>query len=317
MTHISLKKAVAKTSSAKVRPFLKWAGGKVQLLSQFQEYYPQELRDGKIDTYFEPFLGGGAVFLDVAQKYCIKSACLYDINEELILVYQVIQKDPERMLERLEKLSKKYHKQNKDTRKSLYYEIRTLYNKERHDINFQQYSDLWIERAAYMIFLNKTCYNGLFRMNRKGEFNVPYGRYKNPKILDVENVLNVSKLLGIADIRVGDFSECAPPAHQTSFIYFDPPYRPISKTSSFTSYSKNVFTDDDQVKLGNYYRKLDEAGNANLMLSNSDPANENPEDRFFDDLYQGFNIHRVSANRMINSNAKKRGPITELVITNY
>lgn len=301
----------------KAKPFLKWAGGKVQLLPQFQRYYPQELREGKIETYFEPFLGGGAVFLDIAQNYSIRSAYLCDINAELILPYRVIQRDPHPLLEILEQLSRRYYALDAEQRHALYYKIRTRYNHERCQIDYTCYSSLWIERAAYMIFLNKTCYNGLFRMNRNGEFNVPYGKYKYPKILDVENVLRVSQLLQIAEIFSADFTVYEAQITDRSFVYFDPPYRPISKTSSFTSYSQNVFTDDDQVKLAEYYRKLDRQTNAKLMLSNSDPTNENLEDRFFDDLYQEFHIFKVSANRMINSNAQKRGPIRELVITNY
>lgn len=301
----------------KAKPFLKWAGGKAQMLPQFQQYYPQELRDSKIEHYFEPFLGGGAVFLDIAQNYRISSAYLCDINPELILTYQVIQRDPHSLLERLEKISGQYYAFNPDKRKSLYYEIRTLYNQERHQIDYSCYAPLWIERAAHTIFLNKTCYNGLFRLNQKGEFNVPFGKYKQPKILDVDNVLRVSQLLQIAEIFIADFTQCETWITDNSFVYFDPPYRPISKTSSFTSYAKTLFTDDDQKKLAEYYRRLDRQTDAKLMLSNSDPTNKNLQDDFFDELYAKFHIFRVSANRMINSNAQKRGPITELVVTNY
>lgn len=302
---------------AKAKPFLKWAGGKVQLLSQFQTYYPEELKIGSIDRYVEPFLGGGAVFLDIAQNYSITSAYLSDINEELILAYRVIQRDPETMLEYLEQLSRQYYALDEEERKSLYYDTRTLYNQERHTIDYHSYSEAWIQRAAHMIFLNKTCYNGLFRVNRQGGFNVPFGKYKKPRILDIENILNVSKMLQIAEICWGEFTDSEAFIHERSFVYFDPPYRPISRTSSFTSYSKNVFSDEEQIKLGNYYRRLDQYCEAKLMLSNSDPKNENPEDHFFEELYQGFHIRRVHANRMINSNAQKRGQITELVITNY
>jgi DNA adenine methylase len=308
---------VHEATQSRAKPFLKWAGGKVQLLSQFEANYPKALKEGNIDTYFEPFLGGGAVFLDIAQNYPITSAYLCDINEELILTYRVIQRNPETMVELLKQLSKQYYALTMEKRKEFYYTIRTLYNQHRYQIDYSKYSEPWITRAAHMIFLNKTCYNSLFRMNRKGEFNVPYGRYKKPKILDAENIFNVSKMLQIAEICFGDFTECEPFITTQSFVYFDPPYRPISRTSSFTSYSKNVFTDDEQIKLGNYYRLLHKKYGAKLMLSNSDPTNENPHDRFFEELYQGFKIHKVSANRMINSNAQKRGPITELVITNY
>ncbi|PIE36151.1 modification methylase [candidate division KSB3 bacterium] len=307
----------AHTKANKAKPFLKWAGGKVQLLTQFEDYYPPGLKAGEIDTYIEPFIGGGAVFLDVVQHYEIKSAFLYDINKELILTYRVIQREPEQLIKQLEDLSRHYYDLSEEARKDYYYKIRVSYNEQRCHVNYSSFSKEWIPRAARMIFLNKTCYNGLFRMNRQGQFNVPFGRYKHPKIADADNIRNVSKILDIADIRVGDFMDCQDLVNKNTFVYFDPPYRPISKTSSFTSYSKDVFDDNEQRRLAAFYQTLAQETGAKLMLSNSDPKNYAPDDHFFEELYPDHNIKRVYARRIINSDAKKRGHITELLITNY
>ncbi|MFQ5603720.1 MAG: DNA adenine methylase [bacterium] len=299
------------------KPFLKWAGGKSQLLSQFRKFYPLELKQGKIKKYIEPFLGSGAVFFDVVKNYQIQSVYLYDINVELIVAYRVIQKKPAALMELLNKLSGRYKSFGEAERKQFYYEVRDRYNSERTEVNYKRFSDKWLVRTAQMIFLNKTCYNGLFRLNRNGEFNVPFGSYKNPRILDEDNILKVSQALQIAQIQSADFEACDDIADAQSFVYFDPPYRPLNQTSNFTSYSQFEFGDEEQKRLSRFYACLDKKNRAKVMLSNSDPTNENPKDRFFNGLYQGYHIHKVSANRMINSNAKKRGQINELLITNY
>lgn len=286
-------------------------------MGQFEQYYPSDLKEGKIKKYIEPFVGGGAVFFDIIQKYEINSAYLYDINDELLIVYQVIQKNPEIIVEYLERLSKQYKCLSEDERKDFFYKVRTNYNLQRFQINYNKYSENWIPRAAQLIFLNKTCFNGLFRLNRQGEFNVPFGKYRNPKILDEENIFNVYKILQKAEIRNGDFEDCEELVDERTFVYFDPPYRPISQTSSFTSYSKFDFGDGEQVRLGSYFTKLDKKYGAKLMLSNSDPTNNNPDDKFFINLFSNFQIHKVSANRMINCNGAKRGHVNELLITNY
>lgn len=296
---------------------MKWAGGKSQLLSQIQELYPAALRTGMIDRYIEPFVGGGAVFFDVARNFDIETFILVDINVEIILVYRVIQKEPNKLIEHLQALSEKYLPLSEKERKAFYYSIRERFNAARFQFDYEHYSDAWVVRAAQLIFMNRTCFNGLFRLNSKGKFNVPHGRYKNPKILDAENILSVSDILQRAEIQCGDFTTCEEWTTEHSFVYFDPPYRPLSKTASFTSYSKYKFEDEEQIRLAQFFRKLDEEKGAYLMLSNSDPTNEDPNDDFFEQLYAGFNIYRVSANRMINSNAKRRGQITELLITNY
>lgn len=298
------------------KPFLKWVGGKRQLLDQFEDLYPTELRLKKIKNYYEPFVGGGAVFFDVAQKYEIENAFLYDINEELILTYKVIQKDVNKLIEFLCKYDSFYKKLNEKKQKEYYYEIRENFNLQRFNIDYNKYSENWIPRAAQIIFLNRTCFNGLFRFNSKGGFNSPMGRYKNPKILDEQNLLSVSKLFEIATIRKADFKEVRNDIQNNSFVYFDPPYRPISETASFTSYSKFNFQDDEQLKLASLFYDLNEQGHY-LMLSNSDPKNTNPEDDFFETIYANFNIQRVDAKRSINSDPNKRNSIKEIVVTNY
>lgn len=298
------------------KPFLKWAGGKSQLLEQFEKYFPKELKNGSLKNYYEPFLGGGSVFFFVAQNYQIEKAYLSDINEDLVLTFSVVQQNVFELIDELVLLKTEYFKKNEHEKEKYFYEIRELYNLQRTKVNFNKYSSDWITRAAKMIFLNKTCFNGLYRLNRKGEFNVPFGRYKNPPILNKENLINVSQTLQIAEIFVTDFEKINSRIKDDFFIYFDPPYRPISITSSFTSYSKFDFTDEDQKRLAQFYNELGVNGNK-LMLSNSDPKNENPSDNFFEKLYKKFKIVKVQANRMINCNGQKRGKINELLILNY
>lgn len=298
------------------RPFLKWAGGKTQLLEQFQKYFPDELKNGLIHNYYEPFLGSGAIFFFIAQNYPIRKAFLSDINEDLVLTFLVVQNYVYELIDELDLLKRRYIEKNDPERENIFYEIRNEFNIERKKINYNKLGSDWVRRAAQLIFLNKTCFNGLFRLNRKGEFNVPFGRYKNPKIFDQENLLNANNVLQIAEIFITDFEKIKEKMNDDFFIYFDPPYRPISTTASFTSYSKYDFTDEDQKRLAKFYSELGINGNK-LMLSNSDPKNENPHDDFFDRLYGQFNITRVQANRMINSNGEKRGKINELLITNY
>lgn len=266
------------------KPFLKWAGGKSQLLEKFKSFYPTELQNGEIKNFYEPFIGGGAVFFEVAQRYKIQSAYLYDINKELILAYCVVQQDVFKLIETLRSYKTKYEKLDEVAQSEFYYGVRTEFNQNLAKTNFSKYSDAWIKRAAQIIFMNKTCFNGLFRFNLKGEFNVPMGRYQNPKILDERNLLKTSKLLEIAEIRAADFSEVENDVKENSFVYFDPPYRPISKTSSFTGYSKHRFDDVEQTELANLFHRLHKR-NIKLMLSNSDPKNNNSADNFFDDLY--------------------------------
>ena len=298
------------------QPFLKWAGGKTQHIKKFQNFYPAELKNGKIKRYFEPFLGSGALFFDVAQKYKIDSALLCDINEELILTYLVIQRDVDKLLEYLQRYRKSYLKLESEKQKEFYYELRTNYNLQRFNIDYKKYSENWIPRAAQLIFMNKTCYNGLFRMNSKGEFNSPVGRYKNPKIFDEENLQRISELLQMAEVCKLHFADIKGKTRKSSFVYFDPPYRPLNRTASFTAYSTFQFNDPQQIELANLFKALDKR-QAKLMLSNSDPKNEDPNDNFFDELYEDYHLYRIKANRMINSKKDKRGQINEILVVNY
>lgn len=307
---------MAGDTNINVKPFLKWVGGKGQLVQRFSRFYPGELTTGQIENYYEPFLGGGAVFFNIASNHKLKSAKLYDINDELILTYQVVQKDVDKLMDFLERYRDYYLNLSYEKRKKYYYELRTNYNLQRFNIDYKKYSENWIPRAAQVIFLNKTCYNGLFRVNSKGGFNSPAGDYKNPMIFDRENLANASKLLSYAEIINADFKDFSVDEFEKSFIYFDPPYRPISSTANFTSYSKYEFKDVEQKQLASLYKRLDRKG-ARLMLSNSDPKNIDPDDNFFDILYKDYNIIRIPTRRAVNSVGTSRGEINEIVVTNY
>ena len=298
------------------RPFLKWAGGKTQLLYEFNKRLPEELTKGKITKYVEPFIGGGAVFFYLNEKFSFGRCYICDANEELTLCYRVIQRSVKELISELKTLESAYLSKSDEQRESFYYEVRDAFNQKLPAIDFKNYSSEWVERAARIIFFNRTCFNGLFRVNQNGEFNVPFGKYKNPGILNESNLEDVSMLLKTTEILVGDFTQCREFVDDTTFVYFDPPYRPLNSSSFFTSYSKNGFYDKDQVRLKDFFKELDETG-AKIMLSNSDPKNENPDDSFFDDLYSDYYIERVPAKRMINSNGAGRGNINELIITNY
>jgi DNA adenine methylase len=301
----------------KARPFLKWVGGKGQLLNQFEDYYPSELRNRKVKKYIEPFLGGGAVFFEVMQKFKVESAYLSDVNKDLVLAYWVVQQKPEQLIGYLHDYQKEYDLTGIQERNELFLKIREQFNQNRFGINYHKLSDNWVERAAQLIFLNKTCFNGLFRLNSTGGFNVPFGKYPKPAILDEANIRAVSKVLQKAEIRIAAYNECYDKVDNQTFVYFDPPYRPLSKTSGFTTYSGNEFGDKDQIQLASFFKKLDIERGAKLMLSNSDPKNENLNDNFFENIFTDYKLYRVSANRAINCNGDKRGAINEIVITNY
>lgn len=295
---------------------MKWAGGKTQLLEQLDNYFPQELVNGKIKRYIEPFIGSGAVFLHIAQSYQIDEFFISDINPELVLAYQTIQKNVEGLIIVLLDIENKYLSLNDEQRNKYYYQTRSNFNLGRKQINFTIYNQDWIERTAQIIFLNRTCFNGLFRVNSQGEFNVPVGKYKKPTICDQENLRAVAQILQKTKIYQGDFTECEKFVNQASLVYFDPPYRPISKTANFTGYSRHNFDDSEQLRLKEFFELLDKKG-AKLILSNSDPKNEESNDNFFDYAYKAYNIKRVKAARSINSNAAKRGQINELIIMNF
>lgn len=290
------------------KPFLKWAGGKGQLLNKFKELYPQELINGEVKIYIEPFVGGGAVLFDILQNYQIEKAYINDINKELINCYRCIKADLKEVIKQLDILKKEYL--TSEDRTNYFYKVRDRYN----EIHLNEHYDF--EKCADFIFLNKTCFNGLYRVNKDGKFNVPHGKYKNPLICDKENLRLCSNLLQKVEISFGSYEQVLEKADNNTFVYFDPPYRPLMKKNSFVSYDKSGFDDNDQIKLTENYKFLDNKKSL-LMLSNSDPKNANEEDNFFDDIYKGFEIERVFAKRMINSSASKRGDITEIVIMNY
>ena len=293
-----------------VKPFVKWAGGKNSLIPQITKYYPFELKNGFIERYIEPFVGGGAVLIDILQKYEIKEAYAFDINIDLINCYNVIKNNVEELINELDKKEKNFIALNDEERQNYFYDIRAEYN------SYKLNDKLDVKRASEFIFLNRTCFNGLYRVNKDGKFNVPCGKYKNPTICDSNNLRNLSELIKNVIFEYGDYRKSEKYVNNNTFVYFDPPYRPLSATSGFTSYTKEDFNDDNQKELANYFYKLD-LKNAKLMLSNSNPKNVNKDDNFFENIYKGFVINEVSAKRMINANAKGRGEISELLITNY
>jgi len=304
-------------TSKTAKPFLKWAGGKGQLLETLVSFFPEEIDTGKIEKYAEPFIGGGALFFYVAQNFpSIKRFFISDVNQELILAYTTIQRDVESLISYLLVLENHYHSLDIIAQKDFFYKTREDFNRQLLHTDFKTYQENWIVRTSIIIFLNHTCFNGLFRVNSRGEFNVPFGDYKNPVICDAENLRSISSILQQTEIEHGDFMVSQKFIDERTFVYFDPPYRPISQTANFTSYSRFDFRDDSQKRLAEYFHILAQIG-AKLMLSNSDPKNENPSDNFFEDLYQQYHIERVSASRMINCDGNKRGKIKELVIMNY
>lgn len=303
-------------SSKMPKPFLKWAGGKTQILEQIINFLPEELHNGSIKKYVEPFIGGGSVFFHIAHKYKIQELFISDINIELVIAYKTIQSHVNMLIEILTDIENKYLSFDESQRKEYFYQTRTKFNWRKNYINFHAHNSEWIERTAQIIFLNKTCYNGLFRVNSKGEFNVPVGKYKNPTICDSENLKAVAEVLQSTEIYHRDFSEYGDLIDSNTFIYFDPPYRPLSKTSNFTAYSQQVFNDSEQIRLRDFFKVLDKEG-AFLLLSNSDPKNQDIKDDFFEAAYTGYRIERVKASRSINSNSSKRKAINELLIMNY
>lgn len=303
---MSLRQALKLSSEAyKPKPFLKWAGGKSRLIAQLEPFFPKR----KV-VYFEPFIGGGAVFLHLASTGKIKKAFLNDLNSDLALLYSVIKLTPAELIQSCVAMSNEYLKLDTTSRAAYYYDKRKRYNEGE--------STDPISRAATTIFLNKTCFNGLFRVNSKGEFNVPAGKYKSPTIIEPENIFAVNRILNDCDAEIlcEDFADSVSSAEKGNFVYYDPPYRPLNKTACFTAYSAGGFEDNEQVRLAELFATLSLRG-VKQMLSNSDPKNVNPDDKFFDDLYGSFKMRRVIASRNISSNGEKRGSVSELLITNY
>lgn len=290
------------------KPFLKWAGGKTQLINDIERTLPTEITKEKF-TYIEPFVGSGAVLFWMLNNFPkLEKAVINDINEDLINTYKSIASNPKELISILEILQNEFHllEGNEDNKKLYYYQKRELYNTRKEEQSGQ---------AALFIFLNRTCFNGLYRVNSKNLYNVPMGGYKKPTICDKENILAVSNVLQKVEILSGDFEQTLNYTNGNSLFYFDPPYKPLSETSSFNSYAKDDFNDSEQVRLRDFCNKLDVL-NHSWILSNSDVKGKDENDNFFDDLYSDFNIQRVDARRSINANPEKRGKLTELLITN-
>jgi DNA adenine methylase len=277
------------------KPFIKWVGGKGKLIPELEKYFPKEF-----NRYYEPFVGGGALFFYLKQTKNISFSSINDINGKLITAYKQIQQNPEKLISLLKNIEAEYKKLSLEDQEKYFYQKREFYNKENVDE---------LITTSHLIFLNKTCFNGMYRENSKGEYNIPFGDQKNPTICDEENILSVSKCLKNTEITSQSFEESVKNCQKGDFIYFDPPYYPINVTSSFTSYSKNSFGPKEQEKLRDVFASLAKRG-CFVMLSNSNTS-------FINDLYKDFCINYLAAARSINSKGDKRGKIKEIIVTNY
>ena len=293
----------------KPKPFVKWAGGKGQLVEQLDALLPKDFGSRGGVTYVEPFVGGGAMLFHMLAKYPnIERAVVNDLNADLVTCYRVIRNSPEELISTLRGLQDEYWAlTDMEQRKRMFLEKRERYN---------SHSTKGVETAALFIFLNRTCFNGLYRVNSKGQFNVPFGKARHPSICDEETLRADSAALQKVEVLCGDYSLVTNAVKGAAFFYFDPPYRPLTKTAAFTAYSKEGFDDSEQKRLAEFCRGLHSDGHS-WLLSNSDPRNTVPDDNFFDVVYSGFDINRVKASRAINSKADGRGKITELAIRNY
>lgn len=293
----------------KAKPFIKWVGGKSQLLEQLDFHLPADFENWQDVTYIEPFVGGGAMFFYMLQRYQnITRAIINDVNQDLIMCYRTVRDCPNELIESLFDIENAYLSlQTEEDRKNYFLSIRNRYNEKNLD---------QIENTTFFFFLNRTCFNGLYRVNKKGLFNVPFGKYSNPTICDADTILADSELLKRVEILTGDFESTFHYAMGNTLFYFDPPYRPLSETSSFTDYSKDSFNDDAQIRLKKFCDRINDSG-YKFLLSNSDCKRENEETSFFDDLFNAYQIDRVWAARYINSNPLKRGKLTEILVRNY
>lgn len=294
---------------ATAKPFIKWAGGKTQLIEQLDALLPADFGKWENATYIEPFVGGGAMLFYMLQRYPnIKNAVINDINSDLITCYRTVRDTPAELISSLQKIEKMYLAlRSEEERKEFFLTKRERYNEK----NLPP-----VENTTLFFFLNRTCFNGLYRVNRKGLFNVPFGRYAHPTICDANTILKDSALLQKVEIQNGDFESTIGFATSKTLFYFDPPYRPLSDTSNFNDYAKESFNDDAQIRLKLFCDRINEAG-YRFMLSNSDCKGKNEADNFFDILYKAYHIDRVRASRSINSNPSKRGKLTEILVHNY
>lgn len=296
---------------AKAKPFIKWAGGKGRLLEQLDTYLPEDFGERRNITYIEPFVGGGAMLFYMLQRYPnIQHAVINDVNSDLTTCYRTIRDTPEELITSLTEIQNAYNElQTEEARRDFFLAARDRYNEKNLDP---------IENTTKFIFLNRTCFNGLYRVNKKGLFNVPFGKYINPQICDPATIRLDSELLQRVEILTGDFEATLNYVGDGyNFFYFDPPYRPLNATSSFNSYSKEDFNDEEQIRLRDFCARLNGRLGIGWMLSNADCSAKNPEDTFFEDIYNDFFINRVFASRAINANPSKRGKLTELLICNY
>lgn len=283
--------------------FIKWAGSKRQLIPTLDSRLPDDFKKN-IKKYVEPFIGGGSYYFHIIENYKnIKKAFLNDINPKLTNCYKMIKNHPDVLNTKMKRLNDMYNTiDNEEDKKE-------IFNIIKHSFNRNEGNDA--EMASYFIFLNKTCFNGLYRVNSKGEFNVPYGKNPHPNLYNELRINTCHKLLKKAKITDGDFAKLVDEADENTFFYLDPPYRPISKTSSFTSYYNVPFDDKEQIRLKEFCDAIDDKG-AYFLMSNSDC-----EDGFFDELYKEYFIEKIKARRNINSRGEARGYISEILVTNY
>lgn len=293
-----------KITESVAKPFIKWVGGKTQLIEQLEALLPADFEEWKDVTYIEPFVGGGAMLFYMLRTHAnIQTAVINDINSDLTTCYKVVRNHPSELVESLQQIQAEYYAlTTEDERKAFYMQRRDEFNTKSLDP---------LRNTTLFFFLNRTCFNGLYRVNKAGLFNVPFGRYDHPQICDAKTIYADSALLQKVEIFTGDYQQIFPFAQGKTLFYFDPPYRPLNNTSSFNDYAKEPFNDLEQVRLKEFCDTVDASG-YHFMLSNSDC-----QDGFFDDLYSPYIIERVSASRSINANPSKRGKLTEILVHNY
>lgn len=291
------------------KPFIKWVGGKGQLIEQLEAKLPADFDNWDNATYIEPFIGGGAMLFYMLQQHPnIKRAVINDINPDLITCYRTVRDNIELLIPALRDIQAEYHAlSDMEAKREMFMAVRQSYNEKNLDP---------IENTVKFFFLNRTCFNGLYRVNKRGLFNVPWGKYIQPQICDEYTLRTDSELLKRVEILEGDFEDTLSYAEGNTLFYFDPPYRPLSDTSSFNDYTKDAFNDDSQVRLKEFCDHVNVDGHC-FMLSNSDCKGKNEADNFFEVLYANYYIDRVMASRNVNANGAKRGKISELLIRNY
>ena len=293
----------------KAKPFIKWVGGKGQVIEQLDDLLPADFDKWADVTYIEPFVGGGAMLFYMLQRYPnIKHTVINDINSDLITCYKTVKCQHRELISSLSDIQSSYYAlDSEESRKEFYLRMRDRYNQK--NLNS-------VDNTTLFFFLNRTCFNGLYRVNKKGQFNVPFGKYDRPCICDEETIIADSKILQNVVVLNNDFEATINHASGKTLFYFDPPYRPLSDTSSFNDYDKEPFNDAAQIRLKQYCDRVNNSG-FSFMLSNSDCKGKNEKDFFFDSLYADYPIERVWASRNINANASKRGKLTEILVRNY